>query len=288
MITPQQEVPRLAKRLGLDKLYFKREDLHPYKSHKGRSIPLMIETHAMGGHTQFAISSSGNAALAAIMYINDYNLKYPERTLFLQIFVGENISGEKLQMLKQLITDKSKIVINQIGKPKQAVHTLEKRGEAKSLRQSQDPLALAGYKTLADEFEKIVNLGAVFVPTSSGTTAEALAGRFQIHIVQPASCHAIAEVFDPERRTFDEIVMADAIVDRVALRKEALVEKIKKGGGSGWIVSNLEIVQAIKLARESADITLSPNAALALAGLHRALSRGWKPKGTVTCLITGK
>src|SRR3989344_6032126 len=198
MITPQQEVPRLAGRLGLDKLYFKREDLHPYKSHKGRSIPVMIETHARGGHTRFAISSSGNAALAAAMYVLDYNKKFTERPLSLAIYVGQNIIPSKLKALTDLAS--GTIKIEKVEAPRQTVHTLEKRGEAKSLRQSQDPLALVGYKSLADELKQIENLGSIFIPTSSGTCAEALGttgvGRLAIHIVQPTSCSPIASVFD--------------------------------------------------------------------------------------------
>ncbi len=285
MITPQQEVPHLAKRLGIDKLYFKREDLHPYKSHKGRSIPLMIETHARGGHTRFAISSSGNAALAAALYILEYNKKYAERPLSLSIYVGQNILPSKLKALTELTGPSIKI--EKVDAPKQTVHVLEKRGETKSLRQSQDPLALVGYKALGEELGLLGMIGAVFIPTSSGTCAEALAAQFPVHIVQPSSCRAIAETFD-KRNLEEEPSLADAIVDKVALRKDALTEKIKSAGGAGWVVNNAEIASAIRLAEETENIKLSPNGALGLAGLYRALARGWKIKKPVICLITGK
>src|SRR3989344_4757642 len=140
MITPQQEVPQLAKALGLSvPLYLKREDLHQYGSHKGRSIPIMIEQYAKGGATRFAISSSGNAALAALMYINEYNQKFTEGPLNLQIYVGENISDEKYQTLshfaqKNDLASRDVISITKTDRPKQTVHMLDKRGEAISLR----------------------------------------------------------------------------------------------------------------------------------------------------------
>jgi len=288
MLTPQQEVPRLAKRLGLEKLYFKREDLHPYKSHKGRSIPIMIETHARGGHTRFAISSSGNAALAAILYIIDYNKKFTERPLSLSVYVGQNILPSKLKVLTELASPIIKI--EKVDAPKQAVHILEKRGEAKSLRQSQDPLALVGYNSLVEELSEIPNLGSIFVPTSSGTTAEALASKFSVHVIQPQSCHPIAENFDMRitKDLPDLPILADAIVDKVALRKDSLIEKLKKNNGGGWVINNQEIAQVIKLTKETENIELSPNSALALAGLRRALTKGWQTKRVIACLITGR
>ena len=68
MTTPLEQQAQLAEAIGISSLYFKREDLHPYGSHKGRSIPVMIEHYLASGDTRFAISSSGNAALAAVMH----------------------------------------------------------------------------------------------------------------------------------------------------------------------------------------------------------------------------
>src|ERR1035437_8229763 len=75
MLTPQKNYPNLAKALGVSSLYLKREDLHPYGSHKGRSIPVMIDHYVKDGKRHFAISSSGNAALAAAMYLKELNGK---------------------------------------------------------------------------------------------------------------------------------------------------------------------------------------------------------------------
>ena len=286
MITPQEEQPQLAKALGLNvPLYFKREDLHPYGSHKGRSIPYMIEQYARGGHTKFAISSSGNAALAAGLYVQDYNTKFTESPLFLQIFVGENINPAKLQILSSFAkSSEDKIAILQNDKPKQSVHVLNKKGEAKALRQSNDDLALAGYKSLVDELKEIENISAVFVPTSSGTTAQALAeGGLPVYIVQPSSCHPISDLWEV-KKIAEEPILADAVVDIVALRKDK-VHQLAKGG---FVVSNTEIENAIKLAKTHSGLEASPNAALSLAGLSHALGSGWQPTGAVVCLITGR
>jgi threonine dehydratase len=72
-MTPIEHYSELAEILGLSDLYFKREDLHQYGSHKGRSIPFMIDHYSGRGDRHFVISSSGNAALAAGLHVAKLN-----------------------------------------------------------------------------------------------------------------------------------------------------------------------------------------------------------------------
>ncbi|MEO8637281.1 MAG: PLP-dependent lyase/thiolase [Candidatus Taylorbacteria bacterium] len=299
MLTPHEQYPALAKALGISALYFKREDLHPYGSHKGRSIPKMIEQYLAKGTQHFAISSSGNAAYAAGLYVREYNLKNKNK-IKLDIFVGRNINKEKLDSLLK-ITDPN-ITIQKVERPLQKLFGVLKNPKVISLRQSKDDSALAGYEELARELSEIPNLQAVFIPTSSGTTAQALGETFsklnfkiQIHIAQTSFCHPIAEVFgNPpiSRPDLDEknetSSIADAIVDKTAYRKDKVVEIIKKSGGFGWIATDQEILDAQSTALQSTGIVLSPNSALAVAGLQKSLKNGWTFDGTVACLITGR
>ena len=290
MLTPQESYPKLAQAIGVPEIILKREDLHPYGSHKGRSIPYMIDEYIKQGYSDFVISSSGNAALAAAYKINNYN-KTNSTTITLQIFVGEHIEPEKLEILKTLADNKN-IIIKQVDRPKQSAFQLEKAlrhgSGLKNLRQSTDDLALAGYKSLTDELKEIQNLQAVFIPTSSGTTAEALKNLgTQIHIVQTCACPVIASEFDNNYYACD-VSLAEAIVDNVAHRKEKVIQTVKKSGGSGWIASDEEIKSAIKLVKEKTNINISVNSALSVAGLIKAVKNGWHFNNTVVCLITGK
>lgn len=305
MKTPQQSYSSLAAAIGVPELYFKREDLHKYGSHKGRSIPHMIKKYAKEGIADFVISSSGNAALAAIHATIAHNQNNPGKEIKLTVFVGAHIPKQKLDRLQSLIIyHLSFITIQQVDRPKQSAIQFEKEHNAKFLRQSTDDLALEGYFELAEELHKIPNLEAIFIPTSSGTTAHALGVAFQtlsqkpqIHIVQTTACHPIAEVFDGEQEEAPSI--AGAIVDKVAHRKEKVVEIIKNSGGSGWIVNDQEISNAIRLVKECANMTISANSALSVAGLQKAVRNGWKwtlPRrssegaeagGVVLCIITG-
>ncbi len=295
MKTPQQSHPQLATTLGLQgELYLKREDLHPYGSHKGRSIPIMIREYHKQATRNFVISSSGNAALAAIHTIIQHNKNKPDDLLTLHVFVGKKIAPTKLQALSEHAYYDPHIRIESVERPKQAAFALEKNNEATYLRQSTDDLALIGYAELANELNKIPNLSAIFIPTSSGTTAQSLAEAFatleqkpQIHIVQTDACHPIAEMFDTPKKIRDTSI-AGAIVDNVAHRKDKVVAAIKKASGSGWIVTDKEIQNAIVLTKQTTGINISPNSALSIAGLQRARTKNQQWTGAVICLITGE
>jgi len=316
MKTPQQSYPELNKALGVD-VYLKREDQHKYSSHKGRSIPLMIKHYYKGRKIKhedgteeltptfrnFVVSSSGNAAIASIHAIQAHNRNNPEK-LSLTIFIGSNIDPKKLKILTAIIED-PKVKLQQVERPKQAAFQMEKENNTvKYLRQSTDDLALMGYFELAQELNRIPNLQAIFIPTSSGTTAQALGEAFeniepsawggkqnpQIHIVQTTACHpmvtGMANASLSDTNTTKHSI-ASAIVDNIAHRKEKVIEVINRSHGSGWIVTDDEIKQAQKLIKDTCNIATSPNSALSVAGLMKALQSGSKYNEVVVCLLTG-
>ncbi len=295
MKTPQQAYPELAKALGGPTIYLKREDQHPYGSHKGRSIPLMMKHYIKREDKRaFVISSSGNAALAAMKMAVKHNMNNPDKQITLRVFVGKKISEKKLSMLvKEIQNPDSGINIEQVEKPKQQAFQLGKSDDVVFLRQSTDDIALEGYVDLANELYKIPDLAAVFVPTSSGTTAQAIAETFatknrlpQVHIVQTNACHPIADALGAVADDADASV-AGAIVDNVAHRKQAVVDAVKKSSGTAWVPTDDEIKAARKLVRETTKIDISPNSALSVAGLQKALASGLEFDGPVVCLVTG-
>lgn len=288
MLTPQTEMPELAKALGIQKLFLKREDMHPLGSHKGRSIPVMIDTYAARGEKRFSISSSGNAALAAAKHIQEKNRNGDG--LSLEIFIGENIPEEKKAALGVFADTQIKIFEKE--RPLQALLERVRLG-ARGLRQSTDDTALVGYESLAEELATIPDLSAIFIATSSGTTAQALGEFFlqkknspEIHIVQTSSCHPMAAIFDLDGHV-KETSIANAIADKVAHRRGKIMEIITKTKGSGWIVSNDEIKSAQEKLK-TVGISVSENGALAYVGVVRALGHARKFSGSVVCIIGGR
>ncbi len=276
MITPNEEYAKLAAELKVPRLFFKREDLHPYKSHKGRSIPVMMDHYIAKGITQFAISSSGNAALAAALYAK-------EKKVELDIYVGRKIANSKLYKLQDICN--GDVRLHQVDRPLQSAQEKSKDPQIVSLRQSTDDIALEGYKELAKELREIPNLGTVFIGTSSGTTAQALAMALtdvNVCIVQTTSCHPLAESIGAMNDSQEDSI-ADAIVDKIALRKE----RIKALITDAYIVSNENIKTAQTLTKEHTGLTISTNSALSVAGLMEAIYTGNDFDKTVVCVIAG-
>lgn len=280
--TPLESYPELAEKLGIPGLLFKREDMGRYGSHKGRSIPFMIDTYSNEGKTAFAISSSGNAARAAIEHIQK---AHPQAKL--TVFVGTHINNEKLDYLRNSISSDN-IQLEQVERPLQSLTALTKDGTVQSLRQSTDKLALAGYQSLANELMDIETDG-VFIPTSSGTTAEALLTftNLPIHIVQTEKCHPIAKAFGTDAPSADTSI-ADALVDSIAHRKDSIATKLHENNGNAWVPNEDTIRKAMQLTEETTGIFLSPNSAVAIAGIMEATKNGFSPSRPIIALITGK
>ncbi len=295
-LTPHEEQADLAAALSVSKLYFKREDLHPLGSHKGRSIPVMIDRYFYEEEIKhFVITGTGNAALAALRHVKKLNLTMSDgEKLRLEIIVGRNIAPHKLARLEEEKADDSLITITHSDRPIQTLFIKTQDTTIRGLRQSTDDISLLGYSSLAEELIKIPDIKAVFVGTSSGTTAQALAEYFtengneiEIHIVQTSSCHPIVDSFETTPLT-DERSIADAIVDKTALRKEKLSGLITSSGGYGWVAVNDRINEAMKITKKHTGLPISTNSALSVAGLMEAVYAGRAWKGAVVCLICGE
>lgn len=296
MKTPQLPAPELAKALGLNtELWLKREDKHHYGSHKGRSIPLMITTHIKNGTRSFVVSSSGNAALAAVRAIKTYNKNKGKEPASLTIFIGKNIDATKHKLLLSDVQGDSTFTVVQADNPKQQALQFSKEKNAAYLRQSADDTALLGYEELANELGKIEKLAAVFIPTSSGTTALGLYNGFQklginpaINIVQTTFCHPIADLVIDTSAIKKEDSLATAIVDIVALRKTSVADSVKKSDGGAFVATNDEIKAATDLVKKTTGEAISPNSALSIVGIMQAIKKGRQWNGPVVCLITGQ
>jgi len=258
----------------------------------------MIKAYTKQGQRNFVVSSSGNAALASILATTQHNKNNPTKQITLTILVGQHVDTEKHKRLSSAIADVSQIELRQVERPKQEAFQMGKNGDATYLRQSTDDLALEGYLSLAQEMGKIPDLRAIFVPTSSGTCAQAIANYFtglenspEIHIVQTAFCHPIAELCLPEGVTppdNDERSIAGAIVDKVAHRKTLLSSAVLASGGAGWIPNEEVIEQAVAAIKANTDITkVTPNGALGLAGIMQTSEHNKTWDGPVAALICG-
>jgi len=249
----------------------------------------MIDHYYEMGDRRFVISSSGNAALAAVIHIQEMNKHIPE-PIELEVYIGHRIPAHKKEKLEAYASPNIRIMIKE--HPLHALTQSVQEGY-RSLRQSVDDVALSGYASLAEELTSIKDLGAIFIGTSSGTTAQALAQyvlqkkpSVQVHLIQTSSCHPLVNAFESSD-TPDEISIADAIVDHNAYRAPALIPLIQKTGGRGWTASNDDIHAAQELAEKYAHLSVSTNSALSIIGAMKAAEIGYNIKGAIVCMICG-
>jgi threonine synthase len=226
------------------------------------------------GKRAFVISSSGNAAISAgniIKTIPDANL---------EIFISKNIDEKKLNKLMYL--NSKRIKINQGFKPKSDAILFAKKNDFINLRASTDTNALIGYKTISYELESEARSSdGIFIPVSSGTAALGIALGFEdlgikipIYLCQTTKINSIASEFDMD--FYDtETSLADAIVDRVAIRKNELIRVVNDTHGDAFVISDeLLFIAKEKMLRNGKDFSF--NSLLGLAGLLKAKSQGKK------------
>jgi threonine synthase len=287
-------------------VWFKREDLNPNGSHKDRSIPFMITKYLNRGIKKFVISSSGNAAISASVFCKKHDLD-------LEIFLSPKTPKYKIDRIampqKQMHFTK---------KPVSSAFQFAKNNNYQLLRSSTDPFAIEGYKSIAKELrEQIRATSDIFVPSSSGTLALGIFEGYKelvkknhqsgeaslkinendmrevetekklprMHVVQTEKVNVLVRRFDDDFKKVSHSI-AQAIVDRVGHRKKEVENMIEQSNGGGWVVNDMLIKKYAALLNKN-NIKSSPEGAMGLAALHKALDNGVEIE-TPVCIITGK
>lgn len=290
MSTRQKKYPTLAQALGIPQVWIKEECLNHSGSHKIRLINFLFQKYINQGEKNFAISSSGNAAIAAAYYLQ----KKRNPQLNLNIFISPQIEKNKWQRLLKFSGQCPQIKIKKIKNPRREAFIFSKKNKAIFLRGSTESQAERAYQGLGQEIKKIPNIQAIFVPTSSGLTALGIFSAFvqtkskvEIHIAQTVKVHPFSAKFDsnfsPQKTS-----LASAIVDQVGKKKKEVIEMIKKSKGWGWTISDQDLKNAQKVVELNTNLgKISYDSLLSIAGLIKAQKNNWNFQGAVCCLFTG-
>lgn len=245
------------------KALLKREDKNPNGSFKDRSIAYQLSKHISDGVKKYCISSSGNAAISAYAYskLSDISL---------DIFVSSKLSVEKLSKLEG-----AKLHIS--DNPKSNCIQFSNETGSFNLRGSVDDNAYIGYYSLAEEIAEL-NIDSIFIPTSSGNAAlgiyqglKKLNKQIPIYIIQTTKVCPIASLYDKEFVKTDSSLIS-CITDRVCKRKDQIISLIKDTCGSGFVVSDEEVLEASKKS------SLPINSSVSIAGFSKALKKGYTIK----------
>ncbi len=296
--TPLEESPNLARDLDLKNIFLKREDLNPTGSQKDRGLAFEISAHLQDGVSDFAISSSGNSAISAINLLKGK----PQN---LHVFLSSNLSEEKIKRLvKSLPNIAPRILKHQdvesenfkfyfSPKPLSTAFYFSRTKNLILLRGSTDIYGFEGFKTIAFELkEHVEKADSIFIPTSSGTTAKGIYEGFKgkginlpFHLVQTTKINTLVHKFDNDFKP-QECSLAESIVDRVGHRAQEIEEIIKQSKGTGWIVSDKEILEAQEILQRN-NISTSNESALTIAAIRKAKLKDWDIKNPI-CLFTGQ
>lgn len=280
--TPFIECPHLAQRYHIQQLFMKDESVNPSGSFKDRAIVMQLK-HAQGSH--FVISSSGNAAISASFYCKKFQYA-------LDIFVSDSIPSYKRERLQKVMNDTPTIHIHFSKKPKQEAFMLSKQKGYQNLQQSKDQYARQGYATLGQELihEMPIITDGIFIPTSSGTgllgIGDGLGWKYPLFAIQTAKIHPIAAYFDTHIPQATRS-LASAIVAHVIPQKAEIIRRIKETHGGALSISDEELKNALQDMKETEGMDISYDSALAVAGLRKALLKGFSISCAV-CILTGK
>jgi len=269
-------------------VWAKLENQNPTGTHKDRSMARWIAYHASVGTRELAISSSGNSAISAAKYCQEFSI-------ILHAFVSPKIHSEKIAR----ITAYEKAVLHRTKTPNKDSFRFCKEREIPNLRASKDDMALEGYKDIALELaEQLPYIDNLFIPTSSGATLEGIYKGYQavispgtvpgdirvpaFFVIQTARVHPIADYFD-KNFSGEEVSRATAIVDKVAHRRDRVAEVIKETGGGGFVIVNEELQAAKKMV-----VNAGWQSALAFAGFLKWQRQNLEKsnKQTSVCLFT--
>lgn len=266
--------------LKIEDIYFKCEYKNPTGSVKDRGLAYQVSKLSENKIKFAVISSSGNAGISAASYCRQAKVK-------LTVFISPRINRAKFKILKGF---QAKIIMTL--KPISSAIKYAKELKAYNLRPSTDFHAVTGFSTITYEIsEDLPEADAIFIPVSSGTTLVGiergiikLGKSIALHAVQTGAVHPIGEIYDKNYIQQDHSI-ADAIVARVIPRRLQILQAIRASHGSGWVVTDDQIVRAHNWLKEH-DVICSYEGAVSLAGYWKARDKGLNYRYPV-CLLTG-
>lgn len=257
------------------KIVYKDEYHNKNHSFKDRGLSYQISRHLQEGKKNFALSTSGNAGITASYIASEYKIN-------LDLFISSSIHKEKLQLLKEFSGNNNNIEIHISRKPRSDLFKFLRNNEdIVDLRGSTDPYAIEGYKTIAYEvLNQYPEVDAIFIPCSSGTSTIGIYEGFKqsgknvsINICQTEKINPIARLYDTNF-SFSETSLADAITDKLAIRRKSINDAISSTRGNAWVISDKSLLEAKSYVKGLNLNYLTYNSLLSLAGLLKSREKG--------------
>lgn len=262
-------------------IILKREDLNPTGSWKDRGTAFKVTELLEKKVEEAVIATSGNAAISFLTYLK----QIPDFKL--HVVVSKNINQNKLQKIKDLIINSNNQLYISDNSRKESVEIAAKTN-CINLRSSIDESILKGYWTLGFELKKHIlpdRIIGIFAPVSSGTAFVGMVQGLQLKLendwqlpqmyaAQTTSTFPILKELDID--VVEGESLADAIVDKTALRSPQIIKAIKETNGGAMAITNSEITKADEFVKSKLNIELSNTSLLSVAAYLRLVEQNVK------------
>jgi threonine synthase len=299
--TPLIRTPRLARALGVERLWIKDEGQNPTGSFKARGLVMAIARALELGVTEVALPSAGNAGSAAAAYAAvagiPAHIVIPDDTPR-PIVEEMRALGADVQLITGLITDAAARVAEGV-----------KQHGWFDLSTLKEPYRVEGKKTMGYElFEQLDGRlpDVIVYPTGGGTglvgmwkafaEMEALgwigSRRPRMISVQAAGCAPIVRAWENDATEAEP--WQDAFTYAAGLRVPRAVGDflilggIRESGGSAIAVTDDQMSNAVALMGRTTGIFAAPEGGATAAAIPLLLDRGWlEPTEEIVLFNTG-
>jgi threonine synthase len=301
-VSPLVEAPRLAARLGLERLWVKDDSRNPTLSFKDRVVAVAAARAAEWGFHTLACASTGNLSASVAAAAAAWGLRSV-------VFVPADLEAAKVAQARALGA-----TLVRVDGPYDEVNRLcleltdEMEGWA-FLNVNLRPFYAEGSKTIA--FEIAQQLGwrtpdVVVAPLASGSLYTKLARGFrELAAVgltedpaprfiggQAAGCAPIASAYESGADLVRPVERPETVVRSLAIGSPAdgtyAVRLARESGGAILAVSDEATVSAMRLLAECEGILTETAGGVTLAALRRAVESGAvRPDDETVLVITG-
>ncbi|GBD19205.1 Threonine synthase [bacterium HR27] len=286
--TPLLAAPRLARQLGLPKLWLKDEGRNPTGSFKSRGLAVAVSWARELGARAVALPSAGNAAAALSAYAARADIP---AYVFLPADTPPTIVRECLAYgahvfrVRGLITDCGRIV--------RRLAPLLGWADLSTLR---EPYRAEGKKTMGIELAE--QLGwrlpdVIVYPTGGGTGIVGMWKAFdelahldllgterpRFVLVQPEGCAPLVRAFHSGAERAepwdDATTLAPGLRVPATIGDALVLDAVRRSGGTAVAVSDREILDGMQLLARSEGLLVSPEAGATVAAVRRLREAGW-------------
>jgi threonine synthase len=285
--TPLLDVPRLAARLGVRKLWIKDEGQNPTGSFKARGLAMAVARAWELGVREVAIPSAGNAGSAMAAYAAAAGLRahvvVPADTPR-PILEETRALGADLELIEGLITDAGARVAE---------------GAARhgwfDLSTLKEPYRVEGKKTMG--YELVEQMGgrlpdAILYPTGGGTGLVGMWKAFEemerlgwidgtrpkMISVQAAGCAPIVRAFEAGEEHATEWLGATTVASGLRVPKAVgdflILRAVRASGGTAISVSDEAMEEHVRVMGAATGIFAAPEGGAVAAAIPALLNRG--------------